>query len=354
LVVPRVTVPTTPRLTRPSVLSRIWWDGRVADDLIPEPDAHGLLDVGDGNQVYWETVGNPDGKPAVVVHGGPGGGCSPRHRQAFDLDRYRVVLFDQRGCGRSTPSAGDPDTDLGVNTTQHLVADMEQLRMELGIDRWLLYGGSWGSTLALAYAQRHPGRVSQIVIQAVTNASFREYDWLYRGAGRFFPEALDAFVAASGLTRLDDTLVAGGLPAAYGRLLADPDPQVRAGAAKAWLTWEDTLVGLEPNAPDSPYGNHPRPEEFVRLCAHYAANLAFLRDEELLADADRLSGIPGLLVHGRLDLSGPADTAWALAKAWPDAELVIVEDAGHIGGADDRRRRAIDAALDRFATLDGK
>lgn len=333
----------------------------VADnDAIPEPvepDEHGLLDVGDGNLMYWEVVGNPDGKPAVFVHGGPGSGCRPKQRRALDLDRYRLVLFDQRNCGRSTPSAADPATDLGRNTTQDLVADMEQLRMELGIDRWLLYGGSWGSTLALAYAQLHPGRVSQLVVQMVTSGARREYDWLYRGAGRFFPEAFHAYVASSGLagpTGLDDTLVAGGLPAAYLRLLGSQDPQVREEAARAWMRWEDALIALEPNAKPGLYGSRPNLVEFARICAHYAANAAFLADEELIRNADRLAGIPGLLLTGRLDFSGPADTAWLLARAWPDAELVIVENAGHAGRGDDTWRRTVDAALDRFATLDGK
>jgi proline iminopeptidase len=330
-------------------------DGGVSDsDAFPEPDDHGLLDVGDGNHVYWEVVGNPDGKPAVFVHGGPGSGCSPRQRRALDLDRYRLVLFDQRGCGRSTPSAGDPATDLAVNTTQHLVADLEQLRMHLDIDRWLLYGGSWGSTLALAYAQRHPGRVSQLVIQMVTSGARREYDWLYRGVGRFFPEALEAFVAASGLAGLDDSLVAGGLPAAYLRLLGSPDPQVREGAARAWMRWEDSLVALEPNAPPAPYSGRPNLVEFARICAHYAANAAFLAPEELIRNVDRLAGIPALLVTGRLDFSGPAETAWRLARDWPDAELVIVENAGHVGRGEDTWRRTVEAALDRFAALDGK
>ena len=157
-----------------------------------EPYDHGMLDVGDGNHVYWETCGNPDGKPALVVHGGPGSGCTPGQRRGFDPDRYRAVLFDQRGCGRSTPHASDPATDMSVNTTAHLIADMERLREHLGIERWLLHGGSWGSTLILAYAQRHPDRVSEIVIPSVTTTRRSEIDWLYRGVGRFYPAALPA------------------------------------------------------------------------------------------------------------------------------------------------------------------
>jgi proline iminopeptidase len=188
-----------------------------------EPYDHGLLDVGDGNLVYWEACGNPEGKPALVVHGGPGSGCGTRARRLFDPERYRIVLFDQRGCGRSTPHASDPATDMSVNTTHHLLADMEQLRGHLGIERWLLYGGSWGSTLLLAYAERHPGRVSEIVIPGVTLTRRADIDWLYRGVGRFFPAEWERFRA--GVPPAERN---GDLLAAYLRLLEDPDPDVRA------------------------------------------------------------------------------------------------------------------------------
>src|SRR6266540_2996414 len=228
-----------------------------------EPYEQGMLDVGDENLVYWEVCGNPGGKPALVVHGGPGSGCSTGMRRAFDPDRYRVVLFDQRGCGRSTPHASDPATDMNRNTTGHLLADMERLRGHLGVDRWLLSGGSWGSTLILAYAERYPQRVSEIVISGVTTTRRSEIDWLYRAV-----------------------------------------------AANDWCAWEDAVVSLEPNGKPNPYSDRPPAAllALVRICAHYFAHGAWLEEGALLRDAGRLAGIPGVLIHGRLDLSGPLDT----------------------------------------------
>jgi proline iminopeptidase len=309
-----------------------------------EPYDHGMLDVGDGNCVYWEVCGNPAGKPALVVHGGPGQGCSPRMRRAFDPERYRVVLFDQRGCGRSTPHASDPATDMSCNTTEHLLADMERLREHLGIDRWLLRGGSWGSTLILAYAERHPHRVSEIVISAVTTTRRSEIDWLYRGVARFFPEQWERFRAGVPEAGRD-----GDLVAAYARLMEDPDPQVRAQAANAWSAWEDAVVSLEPNGKPNAYSDRPSAAllAFVRICAHYFAHGAWLEECALLRDAGRLAGVPGVLIHGRLDLSCPVDTAWELARAWPDAELVVLNDSGH-QASDTKRERAL-SALDEFA-----
>ncbi|MDX6678327.1 MAG: proline iminopeptidase [Solirubrobacteraceae bacterium] len=307
-----------------------------------EPYEHGRLDVGDGNLVYWEACGNPAGKPALVVHGGPGSGCSPNSRRAFDPQRYRVVLFDQRGCGRSTPHASDPATDMRVNTTQHLIADMERLREHLGIESWLLFGGSWGSTLILAYAERHPERVSQIVIPAVTAGRRSEIEWLYRGVGRFFPEAWERFRAGARLRDGDNDIVG-----AYARLVEDPDPDVRAAATNDWLTWEDAVVSLEGSG--TPYADRPPDGQvaFVRICAHYFSHGAWLEEGALLRDTVRLAGIPGVLIHGRLDLGSPLLTAWQLARAWPDAELVVIEGAGHTGDA--ATRDAVLAALDRFA-----
>jgi proline iminopeptidase len=309
-----------------------------------EPYDHGMLDVGDGNCVYWEVCGNPAGKPALVVHGGPGQGCSPGMRRAFDPERYRVVLFDQRGCGRSTPHASDPATDMSCNTTEHLLADMERLREHLGIDRWLLRGGSWGSTLILAYAERHPHRVSEIVISAVTTTRRSEIDWLYRGVARFFPEQWERFRA--GVPEADRD---GDLVAAYARLMEDPGPQVRAQAANAWSAWEDTVVSLEPNGKPNAYSGRPPAAllAFVRICAHYFAHGAWLEEGALLRDAGRLAGIPGVLIHGRLDLSCPVDTAWELARAWPDAELVVLNDSGH-QASDTKRERTL-SVLDEFA-----
>jgi proline iminopeptidase len=307
-----------------------------------EPYDAGMLDVGDGNLVYWEACGNPDGKPALVIHGGPGSGCTPGHRQYFDPERYRLILFDQRGCGRSRPHASDPATSMRHNTTAHLLADMELLREHLGIERWLLSGASWGSTLLLAYAERHPEHVTEIVIAAVTTTRRSEIDWLYRGVGRFFPEAWDRF--RDGVPEAD-----GDLLAAYARRMEDPDPRVRERAARDWVTWEDAVISLESNGAPGSYSDRP-PDAllaFVRICAHYFSHGAWLEEGVLLREAGRLAGIPGVLIHGRLDLGGPLDTAWSLARAWPDAELVIVEDAGHTGSVATRERKR--AALDAFA-----
>jgi proline iminopeptidase len=254
-----------------------------------------------------------------------------------------VVLFDQRGCGRSLPHASDPATDLSANTTDHLIADMELLRTRLGIDRWLLHGGSWGTTLILAYAQRFPERVSEIVIPAVTMTRRSDLDWLYRGVGMFLPEAWERFrdhVPPDG--RAD-------LLAAYARLVESPDPAVREAATDAWLAWEDAVVAHESTGKPGAYSTRPHAARLalVRICAHYFSRGAFLEEGALLRGAHRLAGIPGLLIHGRLDLGGPLHVPWQLARAWPDASLVVVEDAGHTGS--DAFAREIMAAVDRFA-----
>ena len=309
-----------------------------------EPYDSGMLDVGDDNLVYWETCGNPAGKPALVVHGGPGSGCGTGVRRFFDPDRYRIVLFDQRGCGRSTPPASDPATDMRHNTTAHLIADMERLREHLGVDRWLLHGGSWGSTLILAYAERHPERVSEIVISGVTTTTRTEIDWLYRGVGRFFPEQWERFLAGIPGTARD-----GDPVAAYARLTEHPDPAVREKATTDWCAWEDAVVSTEAAGGTKPYGGRPSAARLalVRICAHYFSHGAWLEEGALLRDAHRLAGIPGVLIHGRLDLGGPLDTAWELHRAWPEARLFVVENAGHLGG--DTTRAHVRAALDRFA-----
>ena len=309
-----------------------------------EPYDYGLLDVGDGNRVYWETRGNASGKPALVVHGGPGSGCVGSTGRSFDQRVYRVVLFDQRGSGRSTPHASDPAADMSVNTTEHLLADMERLREHLGIEQWVLQGGSWGSTLILAYAERHPERVSAIVITSVTTGRRSEIDWLYRGVARFFPEAWERFRA--GVPEADRN---GDLVAAYARLVESPDAGVRAKATVDWLAWEDAVISQEPHGIPNAYSARPADAQlaFVRICAHYFSHAAWLEEGALLRDAHRLAGIPGVLIHGRLDMGSPIATAWELARAWPDARLVAIEDSGHTGS--DTMRRAARAALDRFA-----
>jgi proline iminopeptidase len=309
-----------------------------------EPYDHGMLDTGDGNLVYWEACGNPRGKPALVVHGGPGSGCSAGPRKAFDPERYRIILFDQRNCGRSLPHASDPAADMALNTTEHLLRDMESLREHLGVERWLLFGGSWGTTLSLAYAERHPERVSELVLVSITTARRVELDWLYRGVGRFFPAEWRRFRSGAPLAGDDSAL-----PAAYARLMEDPDPRVRGRAALDWRTWEDTVLSLEPG------GGSALPAEtasdamlaFVRICAHYYANAAWLEEDALLRDAHRLAGIPGVLIHGRQDLSCPLETAWQLSQAWPGSELVMVDDSGHKGSA--LMNRQVYAAIGRFA-----
>jgi proline iminopeptidase len=308
-----------------------------------EPYATGMLDVGNGDQVYWEVCGNPQGKPALVVHGGPGSGCGPHWRRLFDPEKYRTVLFDQRGCGRSVPHASDLATDLRDNTTQHLIEDMEQLRGHLNIERWLLHGGSWGSTLILAYAEQHPDRVSEIVIAGVTTGRQSEFDWLYGGVGRFLPEQWERFVAASGRAADEDVL------SAYHRLVESPDPAVREQATTDWCAWEDAVLSNETGGSFRPYGDRPSRDRvaFVRICAHYFSHRAWLEDGALLRDAHRLDGIPGVLIHGRLDLGGPLETAWLLARAWPTARLVVIEDAGHLGSSTTRDQ--VIRALDGFA-----
>ncbi len=309
-----------------------------------DPYASGLLDVGDGQSIYWETCGNPEGKPALVVHGGPGTGCSTGPRRAFDPSRYRIILFDQRGAGRSEPHASDPACDLSCNTTDHLVRDMERLRECLGVRRWLLFGGSWGSTLILAYSERYPERVSEIVIPDVTTTRRSEIDWLYGGVGRFFPQEFERFRAG-----VPEGERAGDLVKAYARLMENPDPEVRLRAATEWAIWEDAVLSLEPSGKPAPYSDRPVKSllAFVRICTHFFSHGAWLEEGVLLREAGRLSGIPGVLIHGRLDLSSPLDTAWELSRAWPGATLKVINDSGHKGSA--TMNQEVYAALDGFA-----
>jgi len=291
-----------------------------------EPYEHGMLDVGDGHAVYWEVCGNPAGKAAVVVHGGPGSGCTGWHRRLFDPARYRVVLFDQRGCGRSTPHASEDGADLSRNTTAHLIADMELLRERLGIERWLVLGGSWGSTLALAYAEAHPERVSEMVLFGVTTGRRSEFDWLFRGGlAALFPAEWERLVSA-----LPEDEHDGDVVEAYHRRLFDADADVRRRAAEAWCLWESATPdwppreGLAERFRDRRYAL-----AFARIVTHYVRNNGFLEDGALLREAGRLAGIPGVLINGRFDLQSPLGNAWALREGWPAAELMVVEDAGH-------------------------
>ncbi|MGH8882127.1 MAG: prolyl aminopeptidase [Stackebrandtia sp.] len=309
-----------------------------------EPDEQGMLAVGDGNHIHWETCGNPRGKPAVVLHGGPGSGCTPGWRRFFNPDLYRIVLFDQRGSGRSTPRAADPAVDLAANTTHHLLADIERLRHHLRIERWLVFGGSWGSTLGLAYAQAHPEHVSQIVLFSITTTTRREVEWVTRDMGRIFPAEWARF--RDGVPEADRN---GDLADAYSRLLRHPDPTVRDRAARDWCTWEDTHVATTPDHRPSPRHQDPAFRMgFARLVTHYWRHTAWLQDGILLRDAPRLAGISGRLIHGKLDISGPPDIAWHLAQAWPDATLTLIDQAGH-GAHHSGVTAAVIAATDEFA-----
>ena len=305
-----------------------------------------MLEVGDGNLVYWETCGSPRGKPAVVLHGGPGSGCSPQLRRFFDPSAYRVVLFDQRGCGRSTPHASAPDADLASNNTANLIADIERLRRHLDVDRWLVFGGSWGSTLALAYAETHPDRVTEMILFGVTTGRRSEFDWTFRGGlAAFFPEQWERLRAGVPVAERD-----GDIVEAYDRLLHDPDPMVRQRAAEAWCTWESATpawpptTGLAERFTDPAYAL-----AFARIVTHYVRHDAWLEDGSLLRDAGLLAGIPGILVNGRCDFQAPIANAWELKRAWPRAEIVIVDDAGHSVNAG--LARELIRATDQFAAL---
>ncbi|MDT8912862.1 prolyl aminopeptidase [Amycolatopsis sp. PS_44_ISF1] len=311
---------------------------------LPEPYDHGLLDVGDGQRIYWETSGNPDGKPVVVVHGGPGGGGKRASRKTFDPQKFRIVLFDQRGCGESRPHAGDPSVGLEHNTTEHLLADLEKLREHLGIEKWMMYGGSWGPTLMLAYAERHPERVTELVMVAAGTSGPDEIDWLYRGLGRLLPAEWAAFRDAVPEAERD-----GDLLAAYGRLLESPDEQVRLRAARDWCAWEDAVIAHEAQGKPGQYSAKEGAElvAFVRIAAHYFGHAAWLEPGAILRDVHRLHGIPAVFVQGRLDLSVPLKTAWELSRAWPEAELVVIDDSGHTGSP--AMGEAIMSAVARFA-----
>lgn len=307
-----------------------------------------MLDVGADQQIYWEVSGNPEGIPVICLHGGPGGGGGRGSRTLFDRNVFQTVLFDQRGCGKSLPNVADPAVSLDANTTWHLVDDIERLRERIGVERWMVYGGSWGSTLALAYAERHPERVTGLLLVAVTTTTPDEIDWLYRGAGRLRPEAWDAFQAGAGGGDSTAELIA-----AYARLISSPDPEVRERAAYDWCTWEDALIAHETTGVPGAYSarmGDPR-IAFVRLCTHYFGNQAWLRDGQLLNDIGRIQHVPGRLVHGRRDLGGPPKVAWDLAKAWPAAKLRLLDDAGHT--ATPEFAAAIEESIAELATIIG-
>lgn len=294
----------------------------------PEPFDVGTLDVDHGHRLHYEQVGNPDGKPAVVLHGGPGSGTSPTAACDFDLDRYRVVLFDQRAAGRSTPHASDSGVDWASITMDHHVADIERMREHVGVDRWLVFGASWGSVLGATYAERHPERVSELVLAAVSTGTAADIEWLTVHAGRFFPAEWEAFRDHVPESMRDRRLVD-----AYRELLMDPDPDVHHAAAAAWCRWEDAHVATTPGAVPNPRYDDPRFRlGFARQVTHCWSNDSWLGDDELVRNAHRLTGIPGWLIHGRLDVSSPLDAPWRLHRAWPGSELIVTDD-GH--GGDD-------------------
>ncbi|MGY4100870.1 prolyl aminopeptidase [Nocardia sp. R16R-3T] len=289
------------------------------------PYETGMLDVGAGQSVYWEISGNPDGKPVVFLHGGPGGGTEPFHRQFFDPAAYKIVLLDQRGCGRSTPHIAD-GASLETNTTGHLIADIEALRIHLGIDRWQVFGGSWGSTLALAYAQQYPERVTELVLRGIFLLRRKEIDWYYNGAaGNIYPDEWEKFLAPVPEDQRDSDLVQ-----VYHRLLHSPDEKVAEAAAVAWSTWEGATSSLLPNSDRVQESAQPRfALAFARIENHYFVNRGFLDEGQLLRDIDKIAHIPAVIVQGRHDVVCPTTSAWELHRAWPGSVLHIVDDAGH-------------------------
>jgi proline iminopeptidase len=305
-----------------------------------EPYATGHLDTGDGHRIYWEMCGNPKGKPAVFLHGGPGSGCSPKHRRLFDPEKYRVLLFDQRGCGRSQPHAS-----LENNTTWHLVADIERLRTLMGVEQWLVFGGSWGSTLALAYAETHPARVSELVVRGIFTLRRKELLWYYQnGASWMFPDLWERFLEPIPEDERHDLMTA------YRKRLTGSDRAEQLRCAKAWSVWEGSTITLLPNKDHAAaHADDHFALAFSRIENHYFVNGGFFNaDDQLLRDAHKLKKIPGVIVQGRYDVCTPAVTAWDLHRAWPEAEFHVVDDAGHAFDEPGILDRLI-AATDKFA-----
>jgi proline iminopeptidase len=293
--------------------------------LYPEitPYETGMLDVGDGHRLYWELSGNPEGKPVVFLHGGPGGGSSPEHRRQFNPDKYKILVFDQRGCGKSTPYA-----ELDHNTTWDLVEDIEKLRTQVAeVDKWMVFGGSWGSTLALAYAETYPEHVTEIVLRGIFLFHQDELDWMYKegGASRIYPDKFEEFV------RLIPEDERGDLVEAYRKRLTSSDKDEQLAAAKAWSKWEGEIVTLLPSASTIDHFTSPDVAVAVsRIENHYMANHGWLEQGQLLKGAEKLRGIPGVIVQGRHDSCTPPVAAWRLKQAWPEVELNIIPDAGHL------------------------
>jgi proline iminopeptidase len=313
--------------------------------LYPEiqPYQTGMLDVGDGHSLYWELSGNSNGKPVVFLHGGPGGGSSPDHRRQFNPDKYKILVFDQRGCGKSTPYAS-----LEHNTTWDLVEDIEKLRVEVAkVDKWQVFGGSWGSTLALTYAEEHAERVTELVLRGIFLFDQFEIDWMYKegGASQVYPDKFEEFV---GLIPEGER---GDLVEAYRKRLTSGDKEEQLCAAKAWSKWEGDIVTLLPSPETIEHFTSPEVALAVsRIENHYMANHGWLEEGQLLEGARKLKGIPGVIVQGRHDTCTPPVAAWRLKQAWPEVELNLIPDAGHLfsepGNLD-----ALVRATDKFAGL---
>ncbi|MBS9719960.1 prolyl aminopeptidase [Tianweitania sp. BSSL-BM11] len=308
-----------------------------------EPYASGHLEVGDGHRIYWERSGTPGAKPAVFLHGGPGSTLSPSHRRLFDPTLYDVLLFEQRGAGRSEPHAS-----LDNNTTWDLVADIEKLREMVGVEQWLVFGGSWGSTLALSYAQTHPDRVSALVLRGIYTLTKAELSWYYQfGVSEMFPDKWERFIAPI------PEAERGDLMAAYRKRLVGDDRAEQIAAAKAWSLWEGETITLLPDAALS--AQHDGDEfalAFARIENHYFTHAGWLEEGQLIRDAGKLAGIPGVIIHGRYDMPCPLRYAWELHKAWPGSELHIIEGAGHAYSEPGILDQLI-RATDRFAGKSG-
>lgn len=316
------------------------------DALYPEiePFDSGVLLVGDGHRIAWEVSGNPRGKPVVFLHGGPGSGTSPWQRRFFDPERYRIVLFDQRGCGKSTPHVSAPDADMRYITSHHLVADIELLRKNLGIARWQVFGGSWGSALALAYAEAHPESVTELILRGIFTLRREELEWFYEGgAAALFPDLWEEFIAPVPILQRSRMIEA------YYRLLFDPDPAVHIPAAQAWTKWEASTISLRPDQNYIDSALEPQSAvAFARIENHFFVHRGWWTEGQLIAGVGAIRDIPAVIVQGRYDACTPMMTAWDLHRAWPEADLVVVDDAGH-SAIEPGIQRALRAATDRFA-----
>lgn len=305
-----------------------------------EPYRVDRLRVSAEHEIYFEESGNPDGKPVIFLHGGPGGGSDPKQRRYFHPEKYRIICFDQRGCGKSTPYAS-----LTNNTTWDLVEDIEKVRRHLGIERWQVFGGSWGSTLALAYSETHPEPVTELILRGIFLLRRQEIEWFYqRGASILYPDAWEPYLAHIPEGEREDMLTA------YYRRLTSEDADVRLAAAKIWSGWEGATSKL---LPDPAFSSHYEEDDFAlafaRIEAHYFINSGFFENgNQLLENADRIRAIPGVIIQGRYDVVCPMESAWALHRAWPEADLVITPDAGH-SASDPPNSRALIATTDKFA-----